>query len=307
MCLPWESAIAWSAKGHAVIARSAFVQLNEKDQRFYSEIINSGLGRQKHQSMVRKYSSSNRDRIGDLAVWPDKVRRDPLDLIFKRAGTHTPIALQDYVQSDSSSWHYVNAIFVDGKNAFFYSTNRKKSEQAPCDISESGELYTIWPKLLSAFQQSQDVAQQTVILAFILHMAADAYQPLHVLSAVDKNCQHDRGGNLYCVDPPLGFSKSTKKCDMNLHRLWDQGFNIFEGNLVGAEANMAHGNLAIDYLLQHSTYLTNVYPSLPKNIALDEYQKKAKETTSTLSQNAVIFLKNTLAQMAADYRASHGK
>ena len=62
------------------------------------------------------------------------------------------------------------------------------------------------------------------VLAFLLHLSADVYQPLHTFSGFDEQCRSDRGGNAVCVERV----STAKACKVNLHTLWDRGFGVFD-------------------------------------------------------------------------------
>ncbi len=100
-----------------------------------------------------------------------------------------------------------------------------------CRLPATGELIAVWPKLLEAYRQGTQ-AQRAVVLAFIVHLLADANQPLHTMAALDKACESDAGGNGFCLQQKGG------RCALNLHQLWDRGFGMFDGsNAITANAS----------------------------------------------------------------------
>ena len=63
-------------------------------------------------------------------------------------------------------------------------------------------------------------------LAFLVHVVGDIHQPLHTVSRISVEYPDgDRGGNLYRVRYPSGSGQLV-----NLHKLWDEGFNLFTGS-----------------------------------------------------------------------------
>lgn len=60
-------------------------------------------------------------------------------------------------------------------------------------------------------------------LALLVHVVSDIHQPLHTSSRISaKTPNGDQGGNLYYIKYPV-----AKPQTMPIHRLWDQGIDIF--------------------------------------------------------------------------------
>jgi hypothetical protein len=68
----------------------------------------------------------------------------------------------------------------------------------------------------AAWRETSDLKSKAVILVFLEHYIADAHQPLHTLTRVNKRCESDYGGNFYYV-------RNGSNESISLHKLWDTG------------------------------------------------------------------------------------
>lgn len=126
------------------------------------------------------------------AAWPDDVRRGQ----FKRF--------------DRPDWHYVNFAYTPGK--------------APVDVFGSEPFN--WQLLgqlvanLALYRDAKNTpALRAVALSWVLHLAGDLTQPLHVTAMVTKDLSAgDRGGN----DLLVRASERSRK-GIRLHKIWDDG------------------------------------------------------------------------------------
>ena len=99
--------------------------------------------------------------------------------------------------------HYVNMPFEDS-----YETAEK---------NEQGDLVTVMNDMISTLKDKNSTKEEkAVALKFLIHLVADAHQPMHVGLA------EDLGGNRVDVK---WFGKET-----NLHRVWDT--NIIESTFL---------------------------------------------------------------------------
>lgn len=213
MCLFGFSAQAfsWSFQGHKWIAQSAAEHLAPRELEAYDALLKGGKV-----VPAKLYHAPVSERLAALAAWPDSQRDSTIKELFNTFGSGTvPNALKAYSKRSGADWHYANVIFVDAGGEDY---------DGKCQPKPSGKLVSGWPHLLEAFSEVDDPRDKNVILALALHFAADAYQPLHLMSAVDKKCNLDRGGNGLCAVP----GEKGKKCAMNLHQLWDKGFGVFD-------------------------------------------------------------------------------
>lgn len=212
--LGWQltvDALAWSVKGHAEIAERALAGLSPPQQTYFEQqaawLINKARAKK-----WRKGLNQHSD-FAKISVWPDTRRELTIEQLFTRFGAPIPKPLSDYAAHSSYRWHYVNAYY------------HQPLSTKPCQLPIKGELVAIWPTLLASYASGSE-AQRAVVLAFIVHLLADANQPLHTLAAVDATCESDAGGNGFCLQT------KGKRCALNLHQLWDRGFGVFDGGLV---------------------------------------------------------------------------
>ena len=206
-----DSAYAWSKVGHEWIVQSAAMELDQNLLDKYDALLKEGI-------IVPPlyYHAKVGERLGAISAWPDKIRNETLVEVFKQYGSGAvPPALLPWANKTSSEWHFTNQIYVNEKGGALGDK---------CKLSPSGDLINVWPALLESFKQVKTGRDKNIIVAFALHLAADAYQPLHLMSSVNKQCKPDRGGNNIC----LIKGKSGKACPQNLHQLWDDGFETFK-------------------------------------------------------------------------------
>lgn len=209
--------LAWSIKGHAQIAEAAFGELTAIEQTYFEQQA-AWLIKKERAKKWRKSLAGYSD-FAKISVWPDTRRELTLEQLFERFRTPLPAALSQYASQNTYRWHYVNAHFHRQKGA------------SRCRMPASGELIAVWLKLIEAYRQGSE-AQRAIVLAFIVHLLADANQPLHTMAALNKACESDAGGNGFCLQHKGG------RCELNLHQLWDRGFGVFDGsNTITANAS----------------------------------------------------------------------
>ncbi len=264
---------SWSQKGHAWIAQSAAQELPENVLAYYEDLLKEGIV-----VPPKFYHASLAERIGAMAVWPDTVRDVPLKKLFKQyGGEAVPKALQPWAETTTADWHYTNAHYVNEQGGAL--------DPEQCAPATTGQLVTVWPELVKAFGEAQSAKAKNVVLALALHLAADAYQPLHLLSAVDKSCKSDRGGNGTCVSQKPG----SKDCEVNLHQLWDQGFDVFSQPLAWPTQKHPTNFLSMKDAIK-----------LAQTAALDVYTQDGHYKTAEYFNRGQV-----ISQLGADYAVGH--
>lgn len=117
-----------------------------------------------------------------------------------------------------SHWHYVDLPFSKDGTPLKNLDNTDNIVWAIDQI----EPIIANPKA-NAFERAR-------FLAFLVHVVGDIHQPLHTTSRISvKNPDGDQGGNLYFVKFPASHPKTIP-----LHKLWDQGIDIFTGPSTSA-------------------------------------------------------------------------
>lgn len=275
-----DEARAWSAPGHMQIAEAAFVGLSKQEQGALSSVLAAG-------PWVGKGNAPAQAHLARAAVWPDRIRDTSLQQIFQRHGSgRVPPALRSYRMHDTAQWHFVNARFLTPAGELVPASSRAQS----CPPAAYGQLYDVWVPLLNAFTQANDVRDKAIILAFIMHMGGDAYQPLHTFAALDQHCDHDRGGNGYCVESAQG-----KRCKTNLHQLWDRGFGVFDSKW---QRDVQFNGDIRDLYAQRLKDVVHIYPVSAESVHKPEYQRMAAETVRSQSVLAAAHLRAVLRELA---------
>jgi hypothetical protein len=109
------------------------------------------------------------------------------------------------------------------------------------------------PLLIESYQSAESDKARALLLSFIVHLVADAHQPLHNMTRADSNCVHDSGGNAFCATART----AVQRCEENLHQLWDGALGLFDDlELVSDVAQrislvQTNENLAVDLDIQH--------------------------------------------------------
>lgn len=211
----WSSpALAWSEAGHIAIADAAFQRLPAQHQDDLNKLATRLIEQQPQlRDLAKRYSKASPTAL--TGAWLDSVRGIPVKEIFARVDAAVPAGLEHLAEAETDDWHYSN---------IYYGADAVDLEQCP---PPGGRLIEVLQALRESFP-SASPESQAVILAMLIHLVADAHQPLHTLSRISTGCRHDRGGNSVCVSDEVD-SRSSGRCEMNLHRLWDRGFGVFRG------------------------------------------------------------------------------
>lgn len=200
-------AFAWSALGHKQQADAAFIRLSDDAQSYYRELSKELNWQPKYKG---KGSYDSRQFV-ELSVLADELRDSSLRDVFGRFEEEVPAALKKFSDQRTANWHYHNAV--------------SDTELATrCNFENRGKLIEVLQYLDTALQTPLTSKQETIVLAFLMHLIEDLHQPLHTFTRIDKNCKADRGGNDTCYKKSF-FGSSCKR---NLHAQWDRGFGIFK-------------------------------------------------------------------------------
>lgn len=211
MCCLSANVFSWSSNTHGEIAIAVYSMADESAR---SQILASAkILKTRNISQFDRWANKfGRDysplekSIAWLGVWPDYIRRESLNRFIKHATPKKTAIPIFFDVSDSGRWHYDNS-FV----------NSKGETLTHCEPKNLG-------RLMEALKQSKKIVAddvehaviKAVALSFYIHLVADLYQPMHVLSQADKHCRHDRGGNDTCL------VYANKKCRVNVHQFWDR-------------------------------------------------------------------------------------
>lgn len=256
------AAWAWNAAGHRLAAVIAWEQLSLPVQA-------------EAQRLLRFHSAAGewRAKLGDddkvllfaeASTWPDELRRRSVDpALIGRAGA-----------AAGSDWHYLN--WPVG---------------APRSAAQKGQLDRQIGRLsLALADHTRPDGERAEALAWLLHLIADAHQPLHVATrAVEVATTHepadDAGGNGFAVFDPA----NPRLQETNLHRFWDDlpGPPWLRGNRLRnvaaalsatrPAASVALGDVDIWLGESHRLAAAVVYPKTGSPFTIDDaYRIRAR-------------------------------
>ncbi len=209
-----STALSWNSDGHVLIVDLAVDNLSPAKTRELEHIarkLETTFETDRRLYLLNTYRTAS--DIAKIAIFADRVRDIPLVDLFAQWDLSVPEPLAAYATENTSNWHYKTQAFYSG------------ADEAPqCDLSEETDIASVYPLLLESYEQAEDEVSKAILLAFIIHFVADAHQPMHGISRVDRECVSDRGGNNFCA-AERGFGN---RCETNLHALWDNAAELFD-------------------------------------------------------------------------------
>ena len=194
------SAAAWNASGHRLSALIAWQQLDEATRGRVTQLLAL------HPDYTRWLAATQggtdrRSVFVEASTWPDDIKHDRR---FHDGGegepTHHLAGFPDMLRH--RDWHYVN-----------YSLASKAWATAA-----HGELDKRLDALISVLaDENAPHAERAYALPWLVHLIADAHQPLHVVSRYDATGEGDEGGNRTLIRRPFRGRLSS----VSLHAYWD--------------------------------------------------------------------------------------
>jgi hypothetical protein len=179
---------AWNEKGHYVVCRLAWLQMNEQQRAAVTEIL------KKHPHYDEYLIKGKHDGFTD-DEWA-----------FMRAG-----AWADWVRSGSArsyghpTWHYINYPVC------FPGMGQDPEKHQP----PAGQENAVWAmnRCLERIKNGTDEVK-AVYLTWLCHLVGDIHQPLHCVALFsDKYPDGDKGGNAIKI--------RIRSSPVNLHSFWD--------------------------------------------------------------------------------------
>lgn len=199
-----QTAFAWNATGHKVVARIAWEKMQPQTRRRVMALMSLAPPDANLTSMLpadgRSFAIRQRELFMLAATWPDVIRSD--DFPERKVKYHRSI------------WHFTN---------FFW----RQQDGLAVDVAElQPEEINIVDRLsfLEAEVVNERVAasQRAIDVAWILHLIGDIHQPLHTSARVtDTEPTGDQGGNLFLLTPKDTPPRDAKR----LHGYWDDILN----------------------------------------------------------------------------------
>ena len=195
-----QAALAWNAAGHRLSALIAWQQLDRNTRQRVTHIL------VRHPDYERWIARAKGGDFGaaaflEASTWPDDIKNDQRFYdVDENVATPPLPGFPDKLRH--RDWHYIN----------------RPLAHSPKGLHSSGQLDTqieILSKLIGDRKHSNE--QRAYALPWLIHLIADAHQPLHVVSRYDANGRGDEGGNRFFIEQPLYPRRSS----MSLHAYWD--------------------------------------------------------------------------------------
>jgi hypothetical protein len=198
-------AMAWNAAGHHLMAALTWDLLSTQQQNYWVDIL-------EHHPRFKK------DFTDHL---PKYVKRHPEtygEWIFRRAAAWPDIARnlpkRDKQKYHHGSWHYINyPIYLDKKvwNKYLNLNTRFKGKLH----DDLNIIQALKGNIALLARDNTSKKDKAIALSWVLHLVADAHQPLHSTSLFSKVYfpKGDKGGNSIKISGQGRIS--------NLHWYWD--------------------------------------------------------------------------------------
>ena len=158
--------------------------------------------------MIQNYGQNGVLQFSEFAVMnvlPDVFQKLTLDEYFVKFEGSIPKNMINFSYIMEGNFHFINNPFPD-----------------ICCIQNIPNIDRFLMQLGSAASAiTLSNATRVACMLFFSHLITDLHQPLHVISRVNSNCNHDRGGNkfyLYLDEHGKGLKNSS------LHQYWDSIF-----------------------------------------------------------------------------------
>ena len=190
-------AAAWNAAGHRLSAALAWQEMRPETRAAVTGLLARHPDRERWQKHNRS-GDSGRTAFIEASTWPDDIRRDRR---FHDDGEAPTPALPGYPDMHRrTSWHYAEQRIDDGRRV------------------GRGELGRQLPRLLLTLaDRHAPPATRVHALPWIVHLVADAHQPLHTAGRSAGDGRSDAGGNRLWVETP----QHPRLRGMSLHAYWD--------------------------------------------------------------------------------------
>ncbi|HEX5802304.1 MAG TPA: S1/P1 nuclease [Azospira sp.] len=190
-------ALAWNAAGHRLSAAIAWREMAPATRAAVGKLL---AAHPEHPRWLARGKEADIDYAAFLAAstWADDIKRDRR---FYDEGTPPSAAQAGYPEmARHRHWHHADQP-LDGRGR-----------------GGDGELDRRLPQLMRTLGDRQASASaRSYALPWLIHLVADAHQPLHVVSRYDATGNSDRGGNGLWVETP----HHPRLREMTLHAYWD--------------------------------------------------------------------------------------
>jgi hypothetical protein len=193
-------AFAWNAAGHRISAMIAWEQLDADTRAAVTALLRQHPDFDRWQTRGKGVDQGLTAFL-EASTWPDDIRKDQR---FYTAGVEEPTpTLPGFPDMERRlDWHYVDRPLNPAGNL----------QSSPGKIDRQLEVLaqTLWSRKATP-------SEQAYALPWLIHLVADAHQPLHAASRYGRDGRSDNGGNALAIINPY----NTRHPSMNLHRYWD--------------------------------------------------------------------------------------
>ncbi len=193
-------ATAWNSAGHRLSAYIAWQQLDKSTRDGISSMLT-------HHPDHEHWTAQAKDITPELAAfleastWPDDIKSDKR--FFDAGKDQLTLLLPGFPDMERHRhWHYID----------------RPLGHKPRQQDKHGELDRQLDRLINIIGNPKaSNLQQAYALPWLIHLVADAHQPLHTVSRYDVAGRGDEGGNLLTINHPFHPRLSS----MKLHSYWD--------------------------------------------------------------------------------------
>ncbi len=242
-----EPAPAWDLFGHHVVGSIAWEELSKPTRLAVCELLQKAPADSDLPGLMPPGPRPLEARCRELFVktqgWADLVRDEMWSSRKERY--------------DHPDWHYVNRFWTP-------------SPSGPRPLPERGtlgELSIRLPESMArAANPSLPAPDRAVALAWVLHLAGDAHQPLHSSGRVTSlDPKGDRGGNDFALDDLES---------PNLHALWDA--------ILRRARRQSHGESYFRWVSRVASELAKAHPKsiLARDSAVESPEAWATESAA---------------------------
>lgn len=193
-------ALGWNAAGHRISAMIAWEQLDTDTRTAVTALLRQHPDFERWQARGK---GADRDLTAFLeaSTWPDDIRKDQR---FYTAGNEEPTpTLPGFPDMERRlDWHYVDRPLEPAGNL----------QSSPGKLDR--QLEVLAQRLAN---RKAKLSERAYALPWIIHLVADAHQPLHAASRYGRDGRSDNGGNALPIINPY----NSRHPSMNLHRYWD--------------------------------------------------------------------------------------
>ena len=203
-----QFAHAWNRGGHLVTGALAYEELEKSSPKALAELI----------AILPSHPAFSKWQ-SDLGDSPTVDRTKAL--LMLAAAFADDARIGQWKRFDKPNWHYVN---------FKYTPGQPLVDVLKTEPFNGKLLQALSANLTTYGDTSASLADRALAVSWVLHLAGDITQPLHVTALVNEDFPDgDRGGNSVYVR-----GSERAKRPVKLHKIWDDG-----ATGIGAKLNQA--------------------------------------------------------------------